>query len=80
MPKELRTYTEKEAECFRRLFESVEYRTNQLYQSIAEKMYRHEYCLVGHDLTTTVMEWMKRCGLNVRIAGKNGLFTEIELV
>jgi len=78
--KKLRTYNEIENKGFQNLFESIECKKDGLFEAIASKMYRHEYCLVGHELEEKVIEWFNDCGLNVRISDKDSIYTEIELV
>lgn len=80
MPKYLRVYNKEEAKGFRNLFDSKEYETNRIYQSLAEKMFRHEYCLVGNDLVKDVLTWFERCGLKVRVVDEGDYQTEIELI
>lgn len=78
--KKLRTYNEIENKGFQNLFESIECKKDGLFEAIASKMYRHEYCLVGHDLEEKVINWFKECELNVKIINKDSIYTEIELV
>jgi hypothetical protein len=80
MAKILRTYNNEEQKGFQNLFESIECKKDGLFEAIASKMYRHEYCLVGHDLEEKVINWFKNCGLNVKISEKDSIYTEIELV
>lgn len=78
--RKLRSYNDLEQKGFQNLFESNECNEDELFIAIASKMYRHEYCLVGHDLEEKVFQWFKNCGLNVRISDKDSIYTEIELV
>ena len=78
--RKLRSYNDLEQKSFQNLFESNECNEDELFIAIASKMYRHEYCLVGHDLEEKVFQWFKSCGLNVRISDKDSIYTEIELV
>ena len=78
--RKLRDYNESEAKGFQNLFESIECKKDGLFEAIASKMYRHEYCLIGHDLEEKVMAWFERCGLTVEITEKDSIYTEIVLV
>jgi phage host-nuclease inhibitor protein Gam len=80
MPRNLRDYNEMEQNGFVKLFEDTKTKTDRLFEGIASKMYRHEYCLVGNDLVEEVLEWFKKAGLNVRIVETSRIQTEIELV
>jgi hypothetical protein len=78
--RKLRSYNDLEQKAFQNLFESIECNEDELFIAIASKMYRHEYCLVGHDLEEKVINWFKNCGLNVKISDKDSIYTEIELI
>lgn len=78
--KKLRDYNLMEVKGFENLFESKQYKNDALFEAIADKMYRHEYCLVGHDLEKEVITWFEECGLNVKIVKKDSIYTLIELV
>lgn len=80
MPRKLRDYNESEQQGFFNLFQSKEVKSDTLFEAIASKMYRHEYCLIGNDLVEQVLNWFENCGLNVRIVEKSRIQTEIELV
>jgi hypothetical protein len=80
MGRKLKDINEIEKKGFQNLFESIECKKDDLFEAIASKMYRHQYCLVGHDLEKKVIEWFENCGLNVRISDKDSIYTEIELI
>jgi hypothetical protein len=80
MPRILRDYNQQEQNGFVNLFENTKTKTDRLFEGIASKMYRHEYCLVGNDLVEEVLEWFEKAGLNVRIVETSRIQTEIELV
>ena len=80
MPRNLRDYNEQEKNAFVNLFESKEYKNDMLFEGIASKMYRHEYCLIGNDLVEEVLNWFEKAGLNIRIVEKSRIQTELELV
>jgi phage host-nuclease inhibitor protein Gam len=80
MPRKLRDFNEQEQNGFVKLFEDTKTKTDRLFEGIASKMYRHEYCLVGNDLVEEVLEWFEKAGLNVRIVESSRIQTEIELV
>jgi hypothetical protein len=80
MFRQLRDYNESEQNGFANLFQSKEAKSDVLFEVIASKMYRHEYCMVGNDLVEEVLAWFEKCGLNVRISDKSRIQCEIELV
>lgn len=80
MPRNLRDYNKEEQEGFYNLFSSKEYKKDMLFEGIASKMYRHEYCLIGNDLVEEVLNWFEKAGLKVRIVEKCRIQTELELV
>lgn len=80
MSKVLRDYNEQEGNAFRKLFESEEFRTDRIYESIGSKMYRHEYCLVGNNMVEEVVAWFEKCGLHVKTHEPETYQTEIELI
>lgn len=80
MPRNLRDYNEQEQNGFYNLFSSTKAKTDMLFEGIASKLYRHEYCLVGNDLVEEALQWFEEAGLNVRIVDKSWCQTEIELV
>lgn len=80
MPRQLRNYNQEEKEGFQKLFESKENKTDRIYESIACKMYRHEYCLIGNDLVEDVVKWFEKCGLKVNIKESCSIQTEIVLI
>lgn len=80
MGKKLRTYNDQELNAFRKLFESNEYKSNRIYESIGDKFYRHEYCLVGNEMVEEVLSWFKKCGLTIQVVRVEKYQTEIELI
>lgn len=73
-------FSETEKLAFEKIFTSEKYKINPIYEVVADKIYRHQYCLVGNDLLEEITKWFNDCGLKFKITNQDRIFTEIELI
>lgn len=75
----LRELNEQEKASFAAMYKEIAEIPNPIFESILDKMYRHQYCLVGHEMTENVQNWFKTYGLNTVVSETDRIFTTIQL-